>query len=271
MNAAIEHLISSYHELNSSLIDNLTEEPSPLEFMSWPAVQKWDVQYLKAVLSDKAITVALTPDGNADSVLTDLSDGIDYFIKPLDVEEPFDSFLHYIQQQELEGDANLNVKYAQTQNDNLRDEYSELYQDVEEDIAWARIALARKPDAVNLWIGNSRSTTALHRDNYENIYCQVIGKKHFVLLPPVETACINERMLQSATYARSPANGLNEIERPLGRDNLTIKPDTPMEMIPFATWDPDKPEERPTHFSHLSQPLRIDLDPGDMLYLPALW
>ena len=80
MNAAIEHLISSYHELNSSLIDNLTEEPSPLEFMryvacnrpfivrggisSWPAVQKWDVQYLKAVLSDKAITVALTPDGS---------------------------------------------------------------------------------------------------------------------------------------------------------------------------------------------------------------
>ena len=73
-------------------------------------------------------------------------------------------------------------------------------QDVEEDIAWARIALNRKPEAINLWIGNSRSTTALHKDNYENIYCQVMGTKHFVLLPPVEVACINERRLPAATY-----------------------------------------------------------------------
>ena len=87
------------------------------------------------------------------------------------------------------------------ENDNLRDEYVELFQDVEQEIPWVRIALERKPEAINLWIGNSRSTTALHRDHYENIYCQVMGKKHFVLLSPVETACINEVGLQPATYA----------------------------------------------------------------------
>ena len=87
------------------------------------------------------------------------------------------------------------------ENDNLRGEYSELYKDVAKDIPWARIALGQDPDAINLWIGNSRSVTALHKDNYENIYCQVIGSKHFVLIPPLEVACVNERQLPSATYA----------------------------------------------------------------------
>ena len=87
------------------------------------------------------------------------------------------------------------------ENDNLRGEYALLYRDVEEDIPWARIALGQSPDAINLWIGNSSSTTALHRDNYENIYCPIIGSKHFVLLPPVATACINERSLPCARFA----------------------------------------------------------------------
>jgi hypothetical protein len=86
------------------------------------------------------------------------------------------------------------------ENDNLRDEYSALYDDVEADIAWARVALEQEPDAINLWIGNSRSVTALHRDNYENVYCQIIGSKHFVLLPPIAMPCVNEQMLQPATY-----------------------------------------------------------------------
>lgn len=88
------------------------------------------------------------------------------------------------------------------ENDNLRGEYSSLYSEVEEDVAWAHIALGQQPDAVNLWIGNSRSITSLHRDHYENVYCQIVGRKHFVLLPPVETACINEKTLTAATYVQ---------------------------------------------------------------------
>lgn len=88
------------------------------------------------------------------------------------------------------------------ENDNLRGEYSELYKYVAKDIPWARIALGgRAPDAINLWVGNSRSITALHKDNYENIYCQLVGSKHFVLLPPVESACVNEQLLPTANYA----------------------------------------------------------------------
>ena len=86
------------------------------------------------------------------------------------------------------------------ENDNLRNEYATLFSHVEKDIPWARIALQEEPEAINLWIGNSRSVTALHKDNYENIYVQIRGEKHFTLLPPLTYACVAERGLAPASY-----------------------------------------------------------------------
>ena len=114
---------------------------------------------------------------------------------------------------------------------------------------------ASKLQAVNIWIGNRNSTTVLHRDNYENIYCQIVGSKSFALLPPLATACIKERFLSTATFDAA----------------LNIVPDNPCTEVPCALWDPDKPSENTTQFSHLSKPIRARLDPGDVLYLPALW
>ena len=130
-----------------------------------------------------------------------------------------------------------------------------LHKDLEPDIRFASIALQRGPDAINLWIGNSHSTTALHRDNYENIYCQILGSKEFVLLPPVETACVNEQFLPGATYSNT----------------MEVTLDDPLVQVPCAIWDPDGPHENSTEFSHLSRPIRVTVGPGDMLYLPACW
>ncbi len=199
---------------------------------------------------------------NADSVVRSDEDGELRFVKPLQVEEEFAEFLGYVRRQELEGidgKEEKELKYAQTQNDNLRNEYSPLFADVEKDIAWARIALQKKPDAVNLWIGNSRSVTALHKDNYENIYVQIVGRKHFVLLPPVEAVCVGEREVRAATYVRD------------GEGKLAVGDDEGGEMVPTATWDPDEPGVRGTEFVGLSRPVRVSLEEGDMLYLPALW
>lgn len=144
------------------------------------------------------------------------------------------------------------------ENDNLRDEYITLFSDVQKDIPFARIALERTPDAVNLWIGNSKSVTALHKDNYENIYVQVLGRKHFVLMPPMCHPCVNEQRLKPATYTRVD-------------DKLVLRTDSGSESVPFAIWDPEQPDQNATPYSHLAKPIRVTLNPGDMLYLPAMW
>jgi jumonji domain-containing protein 7 len=143
------------------------------------------------------------------------------------------------------------------ENDNLRNEYATLYSHVEKDISWARIALQQNPDAINLWIGNSLSTTALHKDNYENIYVQILGQKHFVLIPPIAYACVNEQELKSANYIRSQGKGLE----------IVVEDG---EKVPFAVWDPDG-EGGETRYSARVNPLRVTLGEGDMLYLPAVW
>ena len=79
MSAALENLIVSYHELNSSVVDELTSEPSPLEFMRyvarnrpfvvrggarhWPATQRWNAEYLRNVMGSSKVNVAITPTG----------------------------------------------------------------------------------------------------------------------------------------------------------------------------------------------------------------
>jgi jumonji domain-containing protein 7 len=228
-------------------------------------------------------------DRNADSP-TRNEDGELLFVKPWEEQQPFNDFVEFVAKQEKEGRDDLEVRYAQTrafhvihplapsfsnfhssfcfekttdqntENDNLRNEYSTLFSHVEKDISWARIALRQQPEAINLWIGNSRSVTALHKDNYENIYVQVIGQKHFVLLPPLAYPCIAEKELPPASYIRSSNSNL-EIQKEDG------------DKVPFATWDPDSKEDGNVEkvYERFARPVRVTLEKGDMLYLPAMW
>lgn len=76
----VAELITNYNELNSStIIDELDDEPSPLEFMryvsrntpfvvrggatGWTATKTWTASYLKDFLRDHQINVAVTPFG----------------------------------------------------------------------------------------------------------------------------------------------------------------------------------------------------------------
>ncbi|KAJ4425208.1 hypothetical protein N0V82_000017 [Gnomoniopsis sp. IMI 355080] len=189
----IAELLDNYHELNSSDIQELDAEPSPLEFMryvarntpfvvrkgaaNWSATKKWTANYLLEYLQDQTVNVAVTPKG----------------------------------------------------------------------------------------IGNSRSVTALHKDNYENIYVQIQGRKHFVLLPPHCHPCVNEQPLRPATYARNNVNGSKlDLVMDVGEGN------DESDRVPFATWDPDRPHEHATPYSKLPEPIRVTLEKGDMLYLPAM-
>ncbi|CAN0439430.1 unnamed protein product, partial [Ectocarpus sp. 13 AM-2016] len=53
------------------------------------------------------------------------------------------------------------------QNDSLRQEFPGLMEDVEPFLGLAREAFGNEPDAVNLWIGDERSLSAVHKDHYE--------------------------------------------------------------------------------------------------------
>ncbi|KAF6812906.1 phospholipase a2 [Colletotrichum sojae] len=279
----LAELITTYNELNGAHIDELDDEPSPLEFMryvarntpfvvrgaasSWKSNTTWDGQFLLDVFKDQTVNVAVTPYGNADAP-TKHTDSSVIFAKPHEEDQDFEEFLTYVIHQERSKDTTSEVRYAQTQNDNLRNEYLPLFTHVPPSVPFARIALDREPDAINLWIGNSRSVTALHKDNYENLYVQVRGRKHFVLLPPACHPCVNEKSLVPATYRRRAAG---DCSLSLELDNSENGDERSGDNVPFATWDPDSPEVNATPYSHLAEPVRVTLEPGDMLYLPAMW
>lgn len=109
--------------------------------------------------------------------------------------------------------------------------------------------------------------TALHKDNYENIYVQVQGRKHFVLLPPHCHPGVNERLLRPGTYARNAQDSRLCLVMDGGESGESGE----SEAVPFAIWDPDRPDEDATPYSKLVEPMRVTLQQGDMLYLPAMW
>ena len=77
---AMNDYISSYQELNGTTVNELQNEPSPLEFLrycaknrpfivrggasEWPAVQNWNIEYLKQALGTQLVNVAITPYGS---------------------------------------------------------------------------------------------------------------------------------------------------------------------------------------------------------------
>ncbi|KAJ2974605.1 hypothetical protein NUW58_g8607 [Xylaria curta] len=290
--ASIVELLTTYNELNSSRIEELNEEPSPLEFMRYVARNiPLRGAARRAGLDCYANVGCGVPTLNPDRQQN--GEGHTVFAKPHEEDQEFGEFLEYVMRQEKMSSAGAEYQARRgdesnawvprrctlgcdvmLKNDNLRHEYISLFSQVEKSIAFARIALDRDPDAINMWIGNSRSVTALHRDNYENIYVQIAGRKHFVLLPPLFQPCVNEQDLDPATYIRLQS----ETRHGETGEGLVLRMDETVNengdgpsKVPFATWDPDTPEVHATPYSYLAEPMRVSLEPGDMLYLPAMW
>lgn len=62
------------------------------------------------------------------------------------------------------------VPYLQYQNSSLLEEVPALVRDADAELGWASRAFGAPPEAVNLWIGDERSVTSVHKDPYENLY-----------------------------------------------------------------------------------------------------
>ena len=146
---AIEAMIVTYHEHNG-VIDELHEDPTPLEFMryvskaqpfvvrggcsAWRAIKRWNIAYFRQIMSDMPVKVANTPHGlvqyetwhilvatakelktlsNADSAVVNASDGLTYFVKPFETIEAFSEFLSHLLNKNLDW-AGGRVRYSQT-------------------------------------------------------------------------------------------------------------------------------------------------------------
>jgi len=84
-----------YRDLNGSTIEILEEPPSAIEFsrlvhvsrpvvikgITFPALSRWNNEYLCERMGDRPISVAATPNGFADAI-TPGQDGRLYFVEP---------------------------------------------------------------------------------------------------------------------------------------------------------------------------------------------
>jgi jumonji domain-containing protein 7 len=109
-----------------------------------------------------------------------------------------------------------------------------------------------------------------------------------VLLPPWAGAGVCERGLRPGCYRRRGGKGddgsgsgngtgteggeeKGDGEAGGEEQGLELVLEEGADEVPFAIWDPDRPTENATRYSALLQPMRVTLNPGDMLYLPCMW
>ncbi|KAF9624287.1 hypothetical protein IFM89_009195 [Coptis chinensis] len=278
----IQNLWQEVRELSlgtTSQIDHLPHPPTPLQFHRnyisqnkpciisnatnhWPALKSWTQNnYLTQTLSHSTISLHLTPNGLADSVIP-YSNNTLCFASAHVEKIPFPNAIKKIISTDLSY-----VAYAQEQNDCFRTEYSALSGDVESDISWASEALGCLPEAVNLWIGNHKSQTSFHKDHYENLYVVISGEKHFTLLPPTDFHRLYIESYPAAQYHFHKDSG-----------EFSLELEEPVRYVPWCSVNPyplpeTKAEEMlkfPLYFNG-PKPFECTVKAGDILYLPSMW
>lgn len=287
MEGKIETLWNEVRELNlgnSGQLDRLDFPPTPLQFLRdfvsqnkpciisnatnhWPALSRWTRDsYLTDALSSAHVSLHLTPHGRADALVPSSSSSSSSslcFASAHVQRTPFPEALRLITTNNDESSSPNLVAYAQQQNNCFPSEYSALAADCDPHIDFASAALGCLPEAVNMWIGNDRSTTSFHKDHYENLYAVVTGQKHFLLLPPTDLHRMYIREYPAAQYSYSQATG-----------EFKLEPESPPRYVPWSSVDPyPSPEDRDEQLSNFPlffngpKPFRCTINPGEMLYL----
>ncbi|KAG0140748.1 hypothetical protein CROQUDRAFT_52776 [Cronartium quercuum f. sp. fusiforme G11] len=228
-----------------------------------PSIGNWSETLLGDRLGDREVMIARTPTGKADSTIDD-----QFFVEPAYEQMPFNRFLAELQSVSTPSSSDSearDVLYLQSQDGNLHKELRALLDDVGDEVPIASAAMGGvEPDAVNVWIGDDRSVTSLHKDPYENFYLVIEGSKTFTLFPPIEFYCMHETRFTAAQYLKEQETGLWSIalKGEQGQFGLTV---------PWIPVDPLEPDfERYPRF-RFARPMKVVLMEGDLLYLPSLW
>lgn len=144
---------------------------------SWPAVGRWDLDYLDAVVGDAPLSIT---DGRDDDPDYDMNSAARS--RPTTMREVTARI------RALDG-RQSNDFYAVAQNRNLaRPELAPLFDDM--NLSSGLLDPERCRTASALWLGPAGTVTPLHHDTSGIVFVQVWGRKRLLLASPTETALL---------------------------------------------------------------------------------
>ncbi|PWZ02512.1 Clavaminate synthase-like protein [Testicularia cyperi] len=251
------------------------------------ALAQWrDSRYLIDRMGgkDNRVTVALTPNGRADDLVTHPETGKTVFALPCEDQMSFSElFEQFARQNETSTSYTGWIAYLQSQNSNLSvreyGDLSPLLSDLcisheqtdslskeqgstggtssgrgRSDIAWATEAIGYPPEATNIWIGTSASRTSMHRDHYENLFTVVRGWKEFTVFPPWEGCflCDDVEVPVYRYKASSPSN-------------FQLEKDSDTPNTRWIAIDPTQPKHSSRNRPYMHRDLNTDSDVASSL------
>ena len=270
----------------------------------WAALELWqDDAYLLNRMGGSDITVNYTPSGEGDCVTRMQGTAEEVFVFPHEERVPFEQFWEdlqgtpgatYFSPNQGSGETR-GVPYASIQNDSFRMEFQALAQDVPSSsssspsspsvFSFFEECFGGSAEAINLWLGDGRSTSACHQDFFENVYCVVRGEKHFTLCPPTDIAFLYEQEYPKARFVPKEEQFDPDTGRVTQRI-LTIQRhdegegeggeegeegggnDTKVRWVPV---DPLYPNLQRFPAAARLSPVEVSVCAGEVLYLPATW
>jgi hypothetical protein len=158
------------------------------------------------------------------------------------------------------------VFYYSRQNDNLRKELSDLWSTLNcsRSFEWAEAAFdTGPPDAINLWIGNERAVSSMHKDHYENLFYVLSGQKIFTICPPADAPFLYEQEYEGGKFDSTSGTWKVNTKDSAGTKVRWIAADVTRKN------DVDHISQFPLlQYTH---PMEVVVNAGEMLYLPSLW
>jgi jumonji domain-containing protein 7 len=254
---------------------------------------RWTVDdVLEICGADQELTVNITPDGHGDAIRTIQTDQLEVqkrFVLPLEHRmrltefctslrasvAPYKEGLGKVDAEELQifpedttpqensGADNISssppksVYYYSMQNDCLRTELPcliPLLNDQALQQFGEQVFGTGPPDAINLWMGNEKAVSSIHKDYYENLFYVASGEKVFDLYPPADAPFLTTQSLPTSRFHF--------------RNNVWcvvphLEDNGELHYTPWIHLDAAK-----TNYLHY---LTVKVQAGDILYLPSLW
>ena len=228
---------------------------------SWHPDSIW--HNIKDQLKDHMIHVNATPNGRADACYADES-GVVWFTKPNDILMPSHDFFAWLEHSgDQIMDLSESVLYVSAQNNSLISEFGSLVASglAPQSFPFGDEVFGTQCDAANLWIGDERSLSTIHRDSsYENMYCVLKGRKVFYLLPPFATPFLGEKEYPNACWE---LNGTTW--------DLVPEADT-TSWVEIDVQSPIQACKIHPEYKNVAKFLqKVVVEEGQILYLPAGW